>query len=486
MENGLATRFVKGVLSTGSATLVVILFGFLNVVVAVRHVPKESFGTYILLQVAVLLFTMAGDLGLNLSTARFVACREEGDKDRVINTMLVYKLLAVATIALLLVPLRGVLGRLFGNGPFLDLCAYLPLLVAAESFSGLFSAVLQGLHQYRKMAMAQTLLSSVNFAAILLLVVKGSSGVVGLIHARLIALTVSLLFQFASVHRRLRFGFQPQLFKEIFTFGFPLGLNSVLTFIFTRIDSILLGAMLSPVQVAYFGTASKIPDASRQMFESFRTVFFPNMSAFFASGIREDAESLLNNSLRLITFVALGVTLAVCLFSQQIIGLLFSQAYLQSAPVLAVLMLAVSIGLVGNILGTSLVSAGYSRLPVLINIVDAGVNVAANLLLIPLFGALGAACAALVSRLATNPVNVWFLKKNGIRVSTTAFVKPAVIFCSCLLLSTLVAADAFAGKVALLSGYLLASGVCSVVRFSDCRSLLHCVRCRPQPAEVRS
>ena len=59
--------------------------------------------------------------------------------------------------------------------------------------------------------------------------------------------------------------------------------------------------------------------------------------------------------------------------------------------VLSILIVASSIGFVSNLLGTTLVAAGHSKMPLLINLVDAAVNVASNMILIPIFGITGAA-----------------------------------------------------------------------------------------------
>ena len=53
-----------------------IALGFLNVLVAARFLLRK-FGVYILIQVIISFYTMVGDLGLNISTAKFVASAED-------------------------------------------------------------------------------------------------------------------------------------------------------------------------------------------------------------------------------------------------------------------------------------------------------------------------------------------------------------------------------------------------------------------------
>jgi O-antigen/teichoic acid export membrane protein len=56
------------------------------------------------------------------------------------------------------------------------------------------------------------------------------------------------------------------LFFKIFKFGFPLGLNSILTFIFAKIDRFVIGATIIPEGVAYYEKAAKGSDNSRRIY----------------------------------------------------------------------------------------------------------------------------------------------------------------------------------------------------------------------------
>jgi len=322
-------------------------------------------------------------------------------------------------------------------------------------------------------------MSIMNLFLVLIMVVYIHKGILGLVYARVIALAVALVYQTFVLPMRHRCVFDTALLREMFKFGFPLGLNNILYFVFTKFDALLLGAMLSPVGVAYYGTATRIPDASRRMFESFRTVYFPNMAELFVARKKQEAEALLNNSLRIVSFLTIFITLVSVLFRERIVVFLFTAQYLDCAPVLAVLMVALSIGLVGNILGTSLVSAGYPKLPVVINIADTSVNVLANLMLIPVMGVMGAACAALLARAVTNPLNVWFLKKSGINVMISEYLKPFAIFAVCLMIQLVVGSHNILFYLCIIGLYVVLSQLFSVVSLNEVRFILRELRLYP-------
>jgi O-antigen/teichoic acid export membrane protein len=333
------------------------------------------------------------------------------------------------------------------------------------------------------MAFAQILASSTNVGLIVLTVVVLNLGIQGLIISRLTVLLIAILYQMAVSRITMRPRFSRETARGLVGFGFFLGLNNILSFIFMRIDTLIIGAVMNPVGVALYGTALKIPDASRQMFESFRSVFFPNMAELFSRQKHGEAEAILNNSLRLVSFLSFFISLIIVVFQNELVKLLFSYKYLDCAPALSLLMVAMSIGLIGNILGTTLVAAGYSRLPVLINIVDATVCVIANLVLIPAFGIMGAAYAAIIARVATNPVNIYFLRKNGVNLNVFEFLKPAAVFGACW--AMLAFGDDAVYKMLVVITYLVMSVCFLVVTSTDFDRIKKLFNRLPQTADSK-
>ncbi|SNB46134.1 flippase [Geobacter sp. DSM 9736] len=484
MEEGYLSRFIKGILTTGFGTLVTLILGFMNIGIAARYIPKEQFGVFLLMQTIVYSLIMVGDLGLNLSATKFLAVSREGERQTVINTIMVMRTaIAIAAVALILL-CRNQITFLFKSEILEEFYVYIPLLFLLESYNLLFSSMLQGFHHYRKMAYAQMLASVTNVILIIVLIVFLGNGILGLVCARAVALVFSIVYQIRGIGMGLSFRGDRKLLKGLFGFGLPLGLNNVLSFIFMRFDTLIIGALLAPVSVALYGTAMKLPDAFRQMFESFRSVFFPNMAELFDQKRMSEAESVLNNSLRLISFATLFVTLGATVFQKEIVTLLFSAKYIECAPVLSVLMLAMSIGLIGYVLGTSLVSAGYSKLPVIINIVDTAVTLTANLIMIPRFGIIGAAYASVLARTVSNPVNLWFLKRAGIDVKAMEYIKPIAAYGICCALLSVLGNSLLPGLAAL-SLYLVLCAGTTVIRGEDLLNLKRIIRMNTQPANVR-
>lgn len=484
MNDRFASRFIKGVLSTGIGTSATIALGFVSVMVAVRAIPKEQFGAYILVQVIVSFFMMAADMGMNTSATKFIAGGGEARVKQTVDTVAGFKSALVLVVSSGILCCGPLMDHVFKPGELSGLVVYISVLFALESFNAFFSAVLQGLHYYKKLAGAQVMLSAVNFACIMAFVAWMGLGLPGLIYARAASLAFAIAYQYKVLPFNTVPGYDGRLFREVFAFGFPLGLNSVLTFVFTKMDTLIIAALMSPLGVAYYGAASKIPDAGRQMFNSFRSVYFPSMSELYNQGRPREAEQVLNRSLRAVGFASAAAALSVFMFQDDIVRLLFSEKYMESAPALTVLMLALGAGLAGNVLGTTLVCSGHPRLPVMINVVDAAVNVGANLVLVPMYGIMGAAYAALLARVATGPVNVWSLKRTGVRVDVSEILKPAGVLGACMVLYLAAGSDTLAARALVATLFLAGCAALAVVTPGDFKGLARGLTYHTGPADV--
>jgi O-antigen/teichoic acid export membrane protein len=472
MDKSFLSRFIKGVASLSFGTFFQIGLGFFGLLIAVRYVPEEQFGVFVLLQVSASFFVMFSGLALeNISVTKLITNSEEDQKIEIVNTAICYKLLICIVMSLVILFCKPLLNNIFKSEQLSQLLIYIPLYYLLNSFYDFFLQVLQGFHKYREMAISQIINGSIKFILIVVFLIILKIGIIGLIYAFLISFAVSIVFQYFVVPVKKQLKLDPDLLRRIFKFGFPLGLNSVLTFIFMKIDRFMIGAMISPLGVAYYEIAARIPDTCHRMYHSFQLVFFPNMSELFAEKRYHEAEKVLNNSLRLISLVTVFATLLATLFQKDIVRLLFSDRYLESAPALPLLLFSLSVGIVGNILGTSLVALGQSDKPVKINLVDTITNVAGNLILIPYFGFMGAVYATIISRCATNPFNVWFLRKGGVKVQVSHYLKPMLVFGLCGFLFLIIKPENIIIKISIIGLFLVLCLVFSIIRRGDISTL---------------
>lgn len=464
----LRSHLVTGTISTGLGNVSSLALGFLELMIAARYLPPAAFGSFALLMVFVTFMTQISAFGLELSLVRSVSSQGDEERQRrVVGTAAVFRILCVVVASAVAVAAVPFATAVFGAPLLPELVPFVPILLFFDSSNSLLRAVAQAYLQFHKIAISALVASVIDIVLIASFLVFLNSGVVGLIYARMASGAFTSIFLFLSTPASGRPEFRLNLLADLLRFGMPLQINDILTLVFKRIDTLLIGALLGPADIAHYEVARKIPDSLRQLYGSFRQAFFPVMSRLVAEGRHEEGALLINTVNRLLSFGLLFAALAALLFGREMVALLFSEEYLPAAPALAVLLAALAAGLVGNTLGTSVVAAGDSGKPALINVFHTAVSIAGNVILIPMLGIVGGALSSLMGSVATNPLNLAFLRRRGVNASTGPYLRPLLVFGACAAGVYVLNPDGLFERLVLLLVYLAASIAASVLTRGD-------------------
>jgi O-antigen/teichoic acid export membrane protein len=469
MSESLTSRMFGGTILLGIGSVLSMGAGLASTMLAARYFSTAIYGAFVLLEVVVSFLTQVSGFGLELSIARFVAGAEEDSEKRdLAGTAIVFRLSVVVMASMVATLARDPLARLFGGAALLaDLIAFLPLLLLLYGLRTLLRAILEGYLQFSRIAIADCIGSLLNLFLLSGYVLFAGQDIIGLILARTGALLAACTFAFLSIARQGRLSFRFDLLKGLARFGLPLGLNDVLTFVFMRIDTLIIAALLGPSEVAFYEIARRIPDSLRKLYEPFRSVYFAVLSRLFALRKEDEVAALLNESIRVVSVGTLLGSVVAILFGRDIIVAVFSGKYLSSAPAFSLLMINLSIALVGNVLGTSLVAMGDSEKPAIINVVHTAVSVLGAVLLIPSMGIMGAAAASLVGVVSAYPLSMAFVRRRATSIGVGPYLKQVAVFSSWVGLALVLRPTDLLPRMGLLLLFAVLCVVFSIVSKSD-------------------
>ncbi len=428
MNEHFIKRFLKASISTSVGTFSSIFFHFLSIMILTRYVPKDEFGIYILILVMVHCITVLAGLGLDLTLVKFISGETANRKKGAFISIVVLRLV-VLLFAAAIVYGCGYWFVQFFDLALRDFLVYLPVLFFLASFRDLFYNFFQGLELFKKYAGVQIFSAFLRFNLILAVLYFDTLSLNSLVVIEICTVLLTVLAQLICIPLNAIDTFRPstRTLRSLIKFSLPLYLNNILTFLYDRINVVLIGAFLSPASMAYFEVAGKIPEGFLRMFKSFIVVYFPNQSKLFSKGEKQDAESLMNTSLFLFSFLFFFLVLFSFLFGNEIIGLIFSEKYLGVSLAFSLLMLNFSLRAISNLMGYSLVSAGYSEIPVKVNTVSSAVNITGALIMIPAFGYIGAVYSLLIMNVVSQIMHCVFLIRADIVPRIMQFIKPVFI-----------------------------------------------------------
>lgn len=201
--------------------------------------------------------------------------------------------------------------------------------------------------------------------------------------------------------------------REVLAFTVPLLTSDLVYSVMNSMDAILLEHFHTAVDVAALRAVQPTAKLNQMVLASFGILFTPAAARMFA---RNDREGVNNLYWQNAVWTAVGsFPIFVLTFSvaRSFTLLLYGERYESSAAILALLSFAYYFNAALGQNGLTLKVFGHVRYIVVINVVAVIANLGINLLLIPRYGALGAAIGTSATLVLHN-----ILKQLGLRIGT--------------------------------------------------------------------
>ncbi len=359
-----------------------------------RALDPNGFGIYAFLTTVVAILGILSDFGLGMLATRAVARNPAQAGRYLAHTQLLRLILGIVAYALLLLLVLATPGY---EGARLPALLFGISIFTLSGING-FNAILNGREEIHLSSLMSALVPLMTLA-IGLVLFSGGADLVRAVIPTLIAGGLVLTAQ-GVLFRKKRIFFGERIEREtlldIFRQSTPLFIMSILTTLNVCLDTVLLRYMTDEATVGIYNASYKLVLALTILPVSLSEAAFPVWSrALRAAG--SASELSLGVVLRLLLFVGLPISIAISITAAPLIRLLFGEPYLGSIPVLRIHAWTLLFMFINAPLSFRLVAAGKMRQ---LNITFASVvtiNLAANLLLIPIYGAAGAAVATLGS-----------------------------------------------------------------------------------------
>ena len=271
-------------------------------------------------------------------------------------------------------------------------------------------------------------LLKVTLGALVLLLGWGFVGLAG------VSLVINMLMLYWLYNLLRRTLFEPEwqwdwsLQKWMMRISGPLMINHLLATIFWRIDVWILRPLAGAASVGLYSVGLKYLDGLNIIPSVFTMAIFPLMSRY----AKREGDSLLRSytiSLRLLVMVSLPIALMVTFVAEPLVQLVGGAQYLNvpetvsflgrkitflggSDLALQVIIWSIPIGFVNSVTQFVLIAVNQQRFLTKAFIIGVVFNVIGNLLLIPHFGYLGAACITIFSEFSLLFPFYYSVKRN--------------------------------------------------------------------------
>ena len=400
---------------------------FIVQLLIVRHLTTSDFGAWAYALSVVALLGGFASLSLNRSVTRFLAIfNQQANHRRFFGLILLMSGVILATGVVFTVGLYrfpDVLLRLInGEQQPLTLLFFLIFLVPLEALDALVIALFATFDRARPIFVRRYLFAPGLQLAVVLGMIGMGAGPVFLAVGYLAATGLGvLIYGFLALRVLREEGVLARLSEqgvevpagEVISFTVPLMTSDWLSGLMGASGVLLLGYFYDTEQIALFKAVVPVAVMNLVVMQSFALLYTPSASRLFADG---DLDGINDLYWRTATWIAVLTfpIFALSFFAATPLAVtLFGERYAASGPFLSILAVGYYFQASLGFNGSTLKVLGRLKYLVVINLLAILTNVALAVLLVPSFGALGAAIALSGTLVAHN-----IFKQTGLRMAT--------------------------------------------------------------------
>ncbi len=406
---------------------------FVIAILLARLLGAEQYGLYNLALTAITVGSGLTLLGLRDTTVRYVSLFASR-KDEVglwgviqVTLGLTFILSVMAGIGLYLLadPIAQQIFKEPQLGPLLRLSSLIiPLFTLIE----ILAAATRGFKNMKYTTISQDIVQPL-LRLVLVIIIS----FIGLTAARMIEIysftlliTFLLLLYFLNKQFPLKRPLHQARYetKELLKFSTPIYFSDLIGSFGGNIKTILLGVFSTVADVGIFAIASQVNKIGKVFHLAIVTTSMPVVSALYDQGKQDELGRFYQTMTKWTFTLNFPFFLVILLFPEKILNI-FGTSFISGAPALIILAWANLINMGTGICGVLLDMSGNTTLKLINSIVTVTLNIGLNILLIPTWGLIGAAIAALAANVIVNLLRlgeVFFLLR--LQPYSLNFLKP--------------------------------------------------------------
>lgn len=394
------------------ATLLSQGLGFLTRVTMARYLPVDGYGNVVIGLSVLNLFGIVALAGMPDAVSRYIPRQETANERRNILTSALQIVGALSIFLAIGIYLAAELlaTSVFGND---GLVWIIRIFAGILPFYAVFKVSLGGFRGYEKtypqVVLQKVLRPALQLAGIILFVMLGY-GTTGIAFAYALAFIlvsivgVLLLYHVGEISLKdiTRQAHTDQS-RELLTFSVPLAASGAITVIAKHSDLILLGVFKSSTAVGIYEVAFRMAMFVPLIFTlPVGYLFQPIMSKFDDNSDHLKMEQLYTVIIRWVIIATFPVFILFFLFPEQSLVFFFGEEYSGGKLALQILLTGFIISLLPGLTNSFLISVGETKVLMYISAGTMVLNVLLNVILIPIYGIIGAAIATTTAQIINN------------------------------------------------------------------------------------
>jgi O-antigen/teichoic acid export membrane protein len=385
-----------------AAQVVTRLGGLITAVLLTNYLDVDNFGRYSFLLAYATLFTPLCDLGIDVFIVRELSINPD-KRSVVAGTALSIKS-GLTLVSILLI--TGSFYFIYGSTSLLPFIFIAASVVSVRNASGTFSGLFRANQHLTLDSIIQISAKLFELAAVLIAIFL-KADVFLLFKILLVFALVQLGYTFHLAHRHSYLSSLSYSYRYVISLlkgGLPFVLTSISVIIYFQIDAVMLSTLVGEHETGIYRSATNLVFSLNAFSAAIVIALFPMIAKIFSTN-RAEAVKVASNAMFYSLLLAFPIAVGTTALAKPIIHLLYKNSFAEASFSLRILIWWIPVSFATNIFGHILGAIGLQRKVLLICVLNAVFNVAANFYFIPKFGAVGAS----ITTVATEIIGFVFL-----------------------------------------------------------------------------
>lgn len=404
----IARKIAYNILFSATGKIISTALALIGIGLITRYLGKEGFGDYATAVAYFSLFAAIADLGIYSVATREISRPNADEKEimgnvfslRIITSLIVFSATPVI-IFFLPYPYEVKLAIMISAAAFVFASSYMVL-------NGIFQKNLA----MDKVAMAE-LIGKIVQLGIIFLAVQKDLGFLVVVSSILFAMIVNFISVFLWSRKYLKFklNFNFSYWKKFVSNSLPVGISVIVTFLYFKLDTILLSFIKTNADVGIYNAAYKVIE---------NISFFPGMVAGLVLPIlshtiftdRRKFEEVANKIYKMFIILIVPLVIGTLYLADGIIYIIGGAGYEEAGLVLKILVFALVFIFFGNLSNNILLAGNMQKKLMIALSLCAVFNISVNLVLIPKYSFLGAAVTSVATEFLVVVITFYLISKN--------------------------------------------------------------------------
>ena len=372
--------------------------GFLLLPIITRYLTPEDYGIVSSVGVLGTILAIFLTLAVDHSIYRLYYDYGSTEKKRDFLGTISISLFITSTIGVfILFIFRDYVALVFKSIPFFPYYVYIILATYFSIFLIVPKIYYMVTEQATKFFLLSIGLSFLSTALMLWFVVGLERGAEGYLGARVVANLLLVPLSLFILKKIVNFKFDLQMLKNGLTFSLPIIPTLLSAWILNLSDRIFIERYFSLQDVGIYSLGYNIALVVTVIAGGIHTAYFPFFFKLANSDDQENSKKTLYHANTIYILIILLTVFLVSFFSKEIVTLMISHEYLEAYKIIPLIAIGYLFAQTQGILNMYLQQEKKTKALMYIALSAAGINILLNFLLVPKYGAYGAAYATIMS-----------------------------------------------------------------------------------------